>query len=212
VSAYVVFEGPDGGGKSTQAQRLGAWLRREGHDVVHLREPGSTPVGEALRDLLLDPSTGEMSGLTEALLFTAARAELIRSVIQPALRAGSVVLVERCYLSTWVYQGVAAPPAQAVPLPLLRELTGRALGETWPDRILVLDVDYGERVRRTEGAAEDRIEARGRDYHEQVRAGYRQLAAEDDRCVLVDAAGDPSVVEAAVREAVAGVVGTPEGR
>lgn len=113
MSLYVALDGPDGCGKSSQARALVAWLQQRGHVVQHVREPGSTPVGEALRQLLLSPATGELRPVTEALLFSAARAELVRNVISPALQRGEVVIGERCYLSTVVYQalalGVGAP-------------------------------------------------------------------------------------------------------
>src|SRR5262245_53289308 len=106
--AYLVLDGPDGGGKSTQAELLCAWLRQRGRTVQHRREPGSTPVGEALRTLLLEPSTGDLLPLTEALLFSAARAELVAREIAPALQRGEDVVAERCYVATLVYQGLAA--------------------------------------------------------------------------------------------------------
>ena len=98
MSCYVALDGPDGCGKSTQAAALARWLDAEGAEVLHVREPGSTPVGEALRDLLLSPSTGELQPITEVLLFSAARAELMQHVVRPALAAGKVVVAERCPL------------------------------------------------------------------------------------------------------------------
>ena len=206
MTRYLALDGPDGGGKSTQASRLVDWLRQRGHQVLHLREPGSTPLGEALRALLLDPATGELGPCAEALLFSAARAELIRQVIRPALAAGTVVVCERCYLSTWVYQGVANR-GDAVSVTVLREVTSEALGGTWPDRIFVLDLPYEDSRQRMAGTAADRIEARGRDYHERVRSGFQQLAADDPRCVLVDASQSVEQVQDALRTAVKPLIG-----
>ena len=206
MSPYVVVEGPDGCGKSTQAAMLTRWLREQGRETVHLREPGSTPVGESLRALLLDPRTGDLSHVAEALLFSAARTEMIRSTVATALRAGTIVVAERCYLSTWVYQGLAAD--DGLPLEVLREMTKHVQGDVWPDRIFVLDVPYD--TGRARVGRPDRIESRGRDYHERVRAGYAELASSDERCILVDGTQGVEVVHgvlsARVQELLAGEV------
>ena len=202
MSGYLVLEGADGCGKSTQARRLASWLTDQGRDVLHLREPGSTTLGEGLRRVLLDPKSGDLSPFAEALLFTAARAELVDKVIAPALQAGKCVVAERCYLSTWVYQGLASGD-DSVPLTVLEELTARAHGDVWPDRILVLDVTHDVGRGRTAGEDPDRIEARSSSYHERVSAGYRQLAASHARCHIVDGTLDEDGVHLAVRRAVA---------
>jgi dTMP kinase len=206
MSAYLVLEGPDGGGKSTQATALADWLRGLGREVMQLREPGSTTVGEALRRLLLDPSSGELSTFTEALLFSAARTELVRAAIAPALANGMVVVAERCYLSTLVYQGLAAVH-DAVPMRLLHELAERAQAGTWPDLILVLDVDWRERSRRTRGTVADRIEARGEAHHESVRQSYLELARGDHRCAVIDASGDVEEVAQRIAARVGSLLG-----
>ena len=97
MTCYVALDGPDGCGKTAQARALVQWLTAEGRPVLHVREPGSTPVGEALRQLLLSPATGELQPVSEALLFAAARAELVAGKVAPALRAGSVVVSERWF-------------------------------------------------------------------------------------------------------------------
>lgn len=204
MTLYLALDGLDGGGKTSQAHRLVEWLEARGHRVLHLREPGSTGLGEGLRRVLLDPATGRLSALTEALLFSAARAELVREVIRPALADGQVVVCERCYLSTWVYQGIAASDATSVDA--LRELTRQVLGETWPDCVFVLDLEYEVARQRMAGQPADRIEARGRDYHERVRAGFAQLVRQDPRCHLVDADRPPEEVQAEIREQVAEIL------
>ncbi|MBK8098591.1 MAG: dTMP kinase [Planctomycetes bacterium] len=187
VGRYFVLDGPDGCGKSTQAGDLVAWLRAQGADVLHLREPGSTPVGEALRHLLLSPTTGELLPLTEALLFTAARAELIARVIAPALARGTVVIAERCYTSTLTYQSLALPAATALPLPFVFELTHQAHGGIMPAAVFVLDVAPEVAQQRRRDRPDDRIEARGADYHARVRAAFAGLAAHDPRVLVIDA-------------------------
>lgn len=205
--AYLVLEGPDGCGKSLQAELLAAWLSAEGREVLHLREPGSTPFGEALRSLLLDRSTGNLRPLSEAALFTAARAEMVRRQVEPALAEGRVVVVERCYLSTLVYQGLA-PREDGVPLDFLRRATELAHGVTFPDRIFVLDVDYETGTRRRRGGRCDRIEAREAAFHRRVREGFLQLARVEPRAEIIDATGTVEVVEASLRSRVRELVGS----
>jgi dTMP kinase len=187
---YFVLDGPDGCGKSTQAGDLVAWLKAQGADALHLREPGSTPVGEALRTLLLARSTGDLQPLTEALLFSAARCELVDRVIAPALARGAVVVVERCYASTLVYQSLAlAARGAAPPLPVawLQDLTARVHGAAMPDAVFVLDVAPEIAAQRRRHRTDDRIEARGADYHARVRAAFASLPSLDRRAVVIDA-------------------------
>lgn len=223
MSRYFVLDGPDGCGKSSQARALCDWLREQGRTVLHVREPGSTPVGEALRQLLLSPTTGELQPISEVLLFSAARAELVAKVIAPALAAGQVVIAERCYLSTVVYQvlahadGVLAHavggPAHAVgPIAgggtslepeWLLDLTRRVHGAVLPDAIFVLDVPSIVAMARRTARTDDRIEARGPDYHERVRRGFLQASAAEVRAVVVDAAWPFASVQAQLRAHVA---------
>lgn len=179
--AFIVFEGPDGGGKTTHARLLAAALSAAGRQVLLTREPGGTPLGEAVRGVLLSlrrgaraDDGGERTALAELFLFMAARAELAAKVLRPALAAGKVVIADRFLLSSLVYQGLAGElgvePVAAV---------GRlATGGLVPDLTLVLDVPAAVglgRSRARSGAA-DRIESRGPAYHERVRRGFRRLA------------------------------------
>jgi len=200
VSRYLVLDGPDGAGKSTQARALCEWLRAAGRTVLHLREPGSTPLGEALRTLLLQPGTGELRPLTEALLFTAARAELVAQVIAPALAQGQVVVAERCYLSTLAYQGLAARPG--VDRELLLELTRQAHGDCLPHAVFVLDVPAAVAAARRQARAGDRIELRGIDYHARVRAAFLEVARHEPAAQIVDASGSSSAVQQQLRARV----------
>ncbi|MEO6597937.1 MAG: dTMP kinase [Planctomycetota bacterium] len=206
MSAYVVLDGPDGCGKSSQAVALSAWLRERGCATLHVREPGSTPTGEALRQLLLSPTTNELQPVTEALLFSAARAELIANVVGPALSAGEVVIAERCYLSTIVYQGLAhAESASSQPLEIdwLFDLTRRVHGAHLPDAIFLLDVPTDVARMRRRARTADRIEARGDGYHGRVREAFLQAAKLEARAQVFDASRAFGHVQAQLRAAVA---------
>lgn len=209
MSRYFVLDGPDGCGKSSQARALCDWLREQGRPVLHVREPGSTPVGEALRQLLLSPTTGELQAISEVLLFSAARAELVAKVIAPALAAGQVVVAERCYLSTVVYQiladavGPVAGGGTSLEPEWLLDLTRRVHGAVLPDTIFVLDVPTPVAMARRTTRTDDRIEARGADYHDRVRRGFLLASAAEVRAVVVDAAWPFATVQAQLRAHVA---------
>lgn len=198
---YVALDGPDGCGKSTQAKALVDWLSAEGADALLVREPGSTPVGEALRELLLAEATGELQPISEALLFSAARAELVQRVIAPALQRGAVVVAERCYLSTAVYQ-VHAGGDGALDARWFEDLTRRVHGACLPDAIFVLDVPSQVSAERRGHRVEDRIEARGEAFHQRVRDGYLLAAASEPRAVLLDASQPFDEVQQLLRAAL----------
>ncbi|RME76338.1 MAG: dTMP kinase [Planctomycetota bacterium] len=211
---FIVLEGPDGAGKSTQARRLAERLERSGFEVVLVREPGGTPLGERVRELLLDPAE-PMSVRAELFLFQAARAQLTERVIRPALAAGRVVVADRFYASTAVYQGFAPgaemrsptlDPERAIELSLL------ATGGLLPDRTLLLTLPPERAARRLEAAAHargtDRFERREPAFHAAVHEGYRryrQLAPEP--VVTIDADRDVDSVADAVWDAVAPLLG-----
>lgn len=207
MSLYVALDGPDGCGKSTQARALAAWLQQRGHAVHHVREPGSTPVGEALRQLLLSPATGELRPVTEALLFSAARAELVRNVIAPALQRGEVVIGERCYLSTVVYQALAVealPGVERVEADWVFEVTRRVHGACLPDHVLVLDVAADVAAARRRSRKEDRFEQRAAAFHERVRDGYLTAARLEPRAQVIDASRPFSAVHDELQALVTG--------
>ncbi len=199
-SLFVVFEGGDGSGKTTQIRLLRSAVERAGHQVLITREPGGTEIGERIRTVLLATESAAMSDRTEALLYAAARAQHVDEVIRPALEAGTVVLSDRYLDSSVVYQG-----------------TGRGLGEEqvaelnrWgtrglvPDLTVLLDVDPATGLRRaTELAGPDRLEGAGPDFHRQVRDAYRRLAANDpSRYLTLDATGSVEELHAVIRDAV----------
>lgn len=210
MSCYVALDGPDGCGKSSQAAALVAWLGERGRPALHVREPGSTPVGEALRTLLLSPATGDLRPISEALLFSAARAELMANVVAPALARGDVVVAERCYLSTVVYQGLAHQASRsaggagnALTVDWLFDLTRRVHGARLPDAVFVLDVPVAVSLARRAERTRDRFEARGDDYHERVRQGYLRASQLDGRARVVDAARPFDAVQQDLRAALA---------
>lgn len=177
----VSFEGLDGSGKTTQVERLRAALEADGREVVTAREPGGTALGERLRDLVLH---GEpMTPWAEALLYAAARAELVAGVIEPALARGADVLLDRYLDSSVVYQGIARGLGRDEVL----ELNLLATGNLLPDRTFVLAVDPQRSLGRV-GARPDRIEREDGEFHARVAAGYEELAELfPERIVLLDA-------------------------
>lgn len=166
---FVTFEGVDGSGKSTQAELLAESLRGEGREVVATREPGGTPLGEQVRELLLDGE--QMSPWSEAALFTAARAELVERVIGPALAEGSDVVSDRYIDSSLAYQGAA----RGLGVERVLAFNVEAIRGILPDLTFLLLLDVDEARRRSE-AARDRIEREGEAFLSLVDNGYRQLA------------------------------------
>ncbi len=185
---FLVLDGVDGCGKSTQAAHLAKRLEVGGRAVRHLREPGSTPVGEILRTLLLDTDV-EIGPQVEVLLFAAARRQLIETVIAPAEAAGEVVVCERSDASTFAYQAVAGELDEEDVLDLLAKWATPIA----PDLVIILDVDP-DVARTRRGADRDRIEAKGQEHQRAVAEGYRRYAGRFDNAILVDASGEPDAV------------------
>ena len=201
---FVTFEGPEGCGKTTQAARLARRLSAEGFEVVVTREPGGTPTGEALRDILQhDRSREPIVPEAEALLFEASRAQLVRRVIRPALDRGAHVVCDRFADSTTAYQGYG----RGFDVEALLRLHAFATGGTEPDLTLLLDVEVAQGFARLggrgagAGSGRDRFEREDRTFHERVRAGYLALAERwPDRIRRLDASAGPDAVEARVWE------------
>lgn len=199
---FITFEGSEGCGKSTQIRRLEARLRGLGREVVVLREPGGTPIGERIRHLLQhDEEADAMTAEAELLLFAASRAQLVREVIRPALGRGAIVLCDRFLDSTAVYQGVA----RALDPKDVAVVNAFAVGGTLPDLTLLLDLDAAEGRRRAaarRGPA-DRMEQEGPGFYEAVRRGYLKLADDaPERVAVVDASPDEERVEEAVTRTI----------
>lgn len=191
----ISFEGSEGCGKSTQIQRLRVRLEDRGDAVDLLREPGGTVLGEKVRTLLLH--TKELANMTpesELLLFAASRAQIVREKIQPAVASGRVVILDRYFDSTTVYQGYA----RGLPMESVRAINRFAVGDVIPHLTVVLDMDADaarERIHRT-GRALDRMEDQPLAFFEKVRRGYLDLAAEQPRrMVVLNAAQSPEALE-----------------
>ncbi len=193
---FITFEGIEGCGKSTQAHLLRRHLEAEGHDVVLTREPGGTPISEAIREMLLDPANAAMSPLAELLLYEAARAQHVHELIRPAIEAGSIVVCDRFYDSTTAYQGAG----RGLPEIDFERLHDMATGGLSPDLTLFLDLPVEEGLKRAaNAAAPDRIERESIEFHERVRKGFLELAAQHPgRIRTLDAGRTPEDIAIAV--------------
>ncbi len=201
---FIVFEGGEGTGKSTQAARLAERL-----DALLTREPGGTRLGADVRALVLsasgdaEGSQGAVSDRAEALLMAADRAQHVDELIEPTLAAGRHVVCDRFIGSSVAYQGYG----RGLDIDIVRAVSGWAAGGLWPDLVVVLTVPPDESARRT-GGARDRIEAAGAEFHERVAAGFlAQAEDEPETWVVVDGTGSPDDVEQRVLDAVADVLG-----
>lgn len=187
---FIVFDGPDGSGKTTQFHRFADLAESAGVTVCQVREPGGTAVGERIRDMLLDNALDEMDVRCEMLLYMASRAQLIAEKIKPALGKGQLVLADRFISSTLAYQGTAG----GMPIRQIHHVGEVAMGETRPDLVVVFDVDEHAAAHRLNPLL-DRMESKGAAYHRRVRQGYHdQVAADPTHYLLIDARDDVETV------------------
>jgi dTMP kinase len=197
---FITFEGPEGAGKTTQAARLVVTLRARGLPVLATREPGGTALGERIREVLLAPSTEAIDPLADALLFNAARRQLVAEVIEPALAAGTTVICARFADSTRAYQGYGG----GLPLAELDRLETVATGGLRPDRTILLDLPVEIGLARKAPDDRTRFETSfDLSFHQRVRNGFMAMAAaEAGRFVVIDASGEPDDIARRVVRAV----------
>jgi dTMP kinase len=198
---FITFEGVEGSGKTTQIQKLSAWLAAEGREVIDSRDPGGTAIGNQIRQILLDPANTAMSARTELLLYAADRAQHVAEKLKPAVEAGKVVLCDRYVHSTVAYQGYG----RGLPFKDIHWLNGYASQGLWPDLVILLDLDPAAGLQRAKAVGHpDRLEAEALQFHERVRQGFLELAGmETERFVILDAAAPVDDVASAIREQVA---------
>ena len=221
---FLVFDGPDGCGKSTQSRLLADRLQEIGAKIVTCRDPGGTEIGDRIRSVLLDHDLSTMDVRCETLLFMASRAQLVSEIIRPALALGQTVVCDRFVTSTCAYQGAAGCDPQRV-----IELAHFAVGDCWPDVTVVLDVDVDEGFERIgrkphhvgkhrkksageaslfDGSRPDAMEARSIDFHRRMRRLFLEVHEYYPRPVVtVDGRGDVETVHVRVMEALADVIG-----
>jgi dTMP kinase len=197
---FLAFEGVEGSGKSTQAALLAEELRSDGANVTLAREPGTTPLGERVRALVLEGADLDIPGRSELFLMLAARAAFVDQVVRPALQAGHVVVSDRFELSTLAYQGAG----RGVPVEEIRRSNALATGGLSPDATILLTLPPEEGARRQEVAAKrrDRLEREGLEFHRRVARGYEELADRVPGIVRVDASGTIEEVRRGVRAAL----------
>ena len=200
TGCFIAFEGGEGAGKSTQSRLLGEWLTAQGYDVLLTHEPGDTGIGKQVRQIVLDPATGEMSHRTEALLYAADKAEHVDSVVLPALERGAVVITDRYVDSTLAYQGAGRALDAEV-----ERIARWATADLRPHLTVLLDVPPDHGMARFEGR--DRIEAEGAEFHDLVREMFLRLAADQDRYLVLDARAPIDEITASVRARVEPLLG-----
>ena len=195
-SRFLVFDGPDGSGKSTQFRRFINWAKEKGAHVTELREPGGTPIGERIREVLLDVAHEEMTVTCEMLLYMASRAQIVEEVVQPALERGDLVVADRFISSTHAYQGTGGGlPHEAI------QMVGEVAVRSWmPNLTVIFDVDSETASRRLNPLL-DRMERKGEAFHSRVRSGYLDQAQRNPEAYLViDARPDEDTVFQALLE------------
>lgn len=179
---FIVLDGPDGCGKSTQASLLVKWLEGESVPTSRFRDPGDTSIGEKIREILLNPEHLAMDTRTEMLLYMASRAQLWAEKIAPALALNHCVILDRWLSSTCAYQGFAG----GFGVDKVIKIATDCLERVWPDLTIILDVDLKTAAGRLNRQL-DRMEAKGDGYHEKVRQGFLQLAEKHENVLVVDA-------------------------
>jgi dTMP kinase len=192
---FISFEGLDASGKSTHTEELHRRLKTGGYEILMVREPGGTGVSEHVRSVLLDVKN-HIDPIAEILLFSAARAQLVREVIRPALERGAVVICDRYVDSTTAYQGYG----RGISLDIVRKVNHIAIGDTVPNVTIFIDVsvDTVEKRQREAGKIADRMETAGRDFYANVRTGFLEIARHEKRFHVIDGERPISVIAAEI--------------
>lgn len=199
---FISFEGGDGSGKSTQIQILREFLEERGYDVILTREPGGTPISEKIRSIILDKANSEMDDMTEALLYAAARAQLVSQIIRPALEEGKVVICDRFVDSSMAYQAYARGLGDSV-----KTINAFAVGDCMPDLTILLKVNPQVGSSRIGNRERDRIELASSDFHKKVYEGYLQLEKlYPERIVGIDSADTIENISGIISERIAGLL------
>ncbi len=197
---FIVLDGPDGCGKSTQTELLSRWLKEQGVAISSFRDPGDTAIGEKIREILLNPEHLAMSTQTEVMLYMAARAQLWAEKIAPALQENKCIVLDRWLSSTYAYQGFAGGfgPDKVI------KIATDCLERVWPDLTIILDVNLTTASPRLNRQL-DRMEAKGDGYHQKVREGFLQLAKEHENFLVVDATSDIQAVNKKILQLISEV-------
>lgn len=206
TGVFIVFEGGDGVGKSTQAKLLAQWLTDKGHEVVLTFEPGDTKAGAVMRQIVLDPATGDLSPRAETLLYAADKAHHVHELILPALERGAVVICDRYVDSMLAYQGAG----RELDADRIESIARWATADLLPDLTVLLDLDPSRGVADIENP--DRLEGAGLALHHRARERFLALAARDaDHYLVLPARTDREQIAAAVRERVSSILSAPTG-
>lgn len=196
---FIVMEGPDGSGKTTQINLLEQYLKEAEYECLITREPGGTVIGEEVRELILNPEYKEMSPVTEMLLYAASRAQLVHEVIGPALEAGRIVISDRFVDSSIVYQGIA----RNLGISTVAAVNAPGIGIYRPDGIFFIDLSEAEGIRRKKNQKKlDRMEQESIDFHHLVSEGYRKVLAERPEVIKIDGGKDIDVIQKKIRNYV----------
>ena len=196
---FIVMEGPDGSGKTTQINLLEQYLKEAGYECLITREPGGTVIGEEVRELILNPEYKEMSPVTEMLLYAASRAQLVHEIIGPALEAGRIVISDRFVDSSIVYQGIA----RNLGISTVAAVNAPGIGIYRPDGIFFIDLSEAEGIRRKKNQKKlDRMEQESIDFHHLVSEGYRKVLAERPEVIKIDGGKDIDVIQKKIRNHV----------
>jgi len=195
---FITFEGPEGSGKSTHSRLMCDFLRRKGYKVLHTREPGGVVISEKIRKILLDPKNKDMDVVCEMLLYMAARAQIVKEKILPALRQGKTVVCDRFLDATTVYQGYAG----GVDVKVIKNLGKLVAGDAMPDMTFLMDIDSKRGLARA-GRIRDRMERKSLMFHRAVRKGYLMLAKNEPRRIKVfSGVGDIDETQAKIRKII----------